>query len=340
MLPKKKNRRCRRFPHHHLKIEKRKFAGLTKSQGLHAGSPKVERMYPYNSNPGVCGQNIQRPSGKPISEEKGGVARHKIADASKAKISPHGMVPSDQIEPGKLVRFSDDGEKNQHGLCILYVNPGGPIGEGRGPPPPKISTRPIYHRDGNIKFIIKGKKMAFDLEKLKLPQNYASMAGAEKVITRIPVRKPNRQEYIRVRKDEGYKITAGIVEDKFEREIYLVDPSMLDELVGEWTPVRIVTAISRQGVLMLWPLKLPGEDGRSNPWHESALEAASIAETNWIRLAANMSLGAYEVFKAVGDLPEPEFPDLPFEKMIETAFKNNFIDSPDHTLVKKFKGEI
>lgn len=182
--------------------------------------------------------------------------------------------------------------------------------------------------------------MKFNLEKLKLPQNYASMAGAEKLITRIPVRKPNRQEYIRVRMDEDYQITAGIVEEKTEREIYLVDPSMLDELVGEWKPVRIVTAISRQGVLMLWPLKLPGEDGRSNPWHESALEAASLAETKWIRLAANMSLGAYDVFKAIGDLPEPEWPDLSFEKMIEIAFKNNYIGSPDHTLIKKLSGQI
>ncbi|MFC1844041.1 hypothetical protein ACFLZ5_04565 [Thermodesulfobacteriota bacterium] len=32
-----------------------------------------------------------------------------------------------------------------------------------------------------------------DIEKLKLPQNYTNMAGAEKVTTRIPGRKPRRQ---------------------------------------------------------------------------------------------------------------------------------------------------
>jgi hypothetical protein len=182
--------------------------------------------------------------------------------------------------------------------------------------------------------------MDFDLEKLKLPQNYASMAGAEKLITRIPVRKPNRQEYIRVRTDVGYQITAGIIEDKTEREIFLIDPCMMDELHGDWEPVRIVTAISRQGLLTLWPLKLPKEDGRTNPWHASALEAATIAEKKWIRLTANMSLGAYDVFQASGDLGEPEWPELSFKEMLEIAFKDNFIDSPDHTFVKKLRGQI
>ena len=182
--------------------------------------------------------------------------------------------------------------------------------------------------------------MELNLEKLKLPQNYASMAGVEKVLTRIQVRKPNRQDFIRVNPDEQYQITTGIVEEKEEREIYLVDPSMLDELNGEWMPVRIVTTINRQGVLRLWPLKLPGEDGRSNPWHESALEAASIAETKWVRLAANMSLGAYDVFQATGELPEPEWPDLSFEEMIGIAFKNYYIEDSDHSLVKRLRGQI
>lgn len=179
-----------------------------------------------------------------------------------------------------------------------------------------------------------------NLEKLKLPQNYASMAGTEKLITRIPVRKPNRQEFFRVNPDGNYQITTGVIEEKTERETYLIDPSMLDELIGEWAPVRIVTAVSRQGVLILWPLKLPGEDGRSNPWHESALEAAVIAEKHWVRLAANMSLGAYDVFQATGDLPEPEWPDLSFEEMIKIAFKNYYIDSVDHPLVKRLRGQI
>jgi hypothetical protein len=30
----------------------------------------------------------------------------------------------------------------------------------------------------------------------------------------------------------------------------------------------------------------------------------------WVRITANMSLGAYEIFEATGDLPDPTWPDL------------------------------
>lgn len=181
---------------------------------------------------------------------------------------------------------------------------------------------------------------SIDIEKLKLPQNYTNMAGAEKVTTRIPGRKPRRQEFVRVNPDENYQLTTGIVELKDEQEVFLVDPSMLDELTGEWIPVRLVTTISRQGVLMLWPLKLPTEEGKINPWHASALEAAELAEKFWIKMVANRHLGAYEVFKAKGELPEPEWPNLSFSEMIQIAFKNNYISDYDHVVVQRLQGKI
>lgn len=179
-----------------------------------------------------------------------------------------------------------------------------------------------------------------DIEKLKLPQNYADMAGAEKITTRIPGRKPRRQEFIRVNPDENYQLTTGIVELKDEQEVYLVDPDMLGELTGEWIPVRLVTTISRQGVLMLWPLKLPTEDGKINPWHASALEAAELAKKYWIRIVANRALGAYEVYKAVGELPEPEWPNLSFAEMVEIAFKDHYIVDSDHVVVQRLRGQV
>ncbi len=182
--------------------------------------------------------------------------------------------------------------------------------------------------------------MNIDLEKLKLPQNYASMAGAEKVTTRIPVRKPTRQEFVRINPDEDFQLTTGIVELKDDNEIYLVDPSMLDELTGEWVPVRIVTAMSRQGVLMLWPLKLPTDEGKINPWHGSALEGAELAEKFWVKVASNRALGAYDVFKAVGDLPEPEWPNLTFAEMIGIAFKDHYIEDSNHVVVQRLRGQI
>ena len=66
-----------------------------------------------------------------------------------------------------------------------------------------------------------------------------------------------------------------------------------------------------------------GRLGKHNEWHRSAAEAAELAMKRWLRLTANMSLGAYEVFEATGDLPEPEWPDLPFPGNPEDRFQGS-----------------
>jgi hypothetical protein len=68
------------------------------------------------------------------------------------------------------------------------------------------------------------------------------------------------------------------------------------------------------------------------------LEAAGIAKKKWIRLASSISLGAYEVFEASGDLPEPEWPDVTFQEILKIAFKNHFINSMDHPVISRLRG--
>jgi hypothetical protein len=38
----------------------------------------------------------------------------------------------------------------------------------------------------------------FDPANLRLDQNFLKMAGAKKLLTTVPVRRPNKQDYIRV----------------------------------------------------------------------------------------------------------------------------------------------
>ena len=87
-------------------------------------------------------------------------------------------------------------------------------------------------------------------------------------------------------------------------------------------------------------MKLPGPDGKYNEWHRSSAEAAEIAMRKWVRLTANMSLGAYEVFEATGDLPEPTWPDLPFQEILKIAFRDHIIDSVDHPVVQRLRGAV
>jgi hypothetical protein len=179
----------------------------------------------------------------------------------------------------------------------------------------------------------------FDPAALRLDQKFSETVGVKKLLTTVPVRKPGRQDFVRVHPDLAYRLTpAAIIELKEDREVYLVTPEMAIELPGEFAAVTLFTAINRQGVLHLWPVKLPGPDGKHNEWHRSAAEAAESAMKNWIRLTANMSLGAYEIFEATGALPEPTFPDIPFMEILRIAFRDHIIDSADHPVVQRLRG--
>lgn len=183
-----------------------------------------------------------------------------------------------------------------------------------------------------------------DLNALRLSQNFAAELGVRKALLTVPVRKPDRTWFSRVHPDESYRLQTAVLEMKDERETYLVEPALLPELLtglpGMVVPVCLFTAINRQGVEFLWPCRLPGEDGRVIEWHRSALEAANLATRNWVRVAANMTLGAYEVFKAPPGLPDPIWPEPGFQDLLRIAFKQRFISSLDHPALMRLRGEI
>ncbi len=180
----------------------------------------------------------------------------------------------------------------------------------------------------------------FDLSRLRLPQDFGDMVGAKTLLTTVLVRKPNRQEFIRVHPGEDWRLQTGVLEVKEDREIYLVDPSLWPFLPGEITPKMLVTAVNRQNIVFLWPLRLPGSDGRVDPWSQSALEASMLATEGWICVKANMSLGAYEVYRAGGALPDPEWSEESFKKLVQIAFKDRFIRDEAHPVIRRLRGEM
>jgi len=101
----------------------------------------------------------------------------------------------------------------------------------------------------------------------------------------------DRRGRFRVHPDPAYRETLAVIELKEDREFYLLPRHIARELPGEFVMAQLFTAINRQGVLFLWPVRLPGTDGRTNRWHTSAAEAATHAMSRWIRVKANMALG-------------------------------------------------
>jgi hypothetical protein len=180
----------------------------------------------------------------------------------------------------------------------------------------------------------------FDLEKLALSQNFNAQIAVKKVLNTVPKRKPNKQEFVRVHPDPAWRLETKVLEIEGDREIYLVAPELWDALREEISPRVLFVAITRQGVVFVWPVKLPDEDGKQLAWHQSALDAAKRGMTNWVRVRANMELGAYECFEALVELSDPKWPEESFKQIIRTAFKDHYIDSLEHVVIRKLRGEI
>ncbi len=179
-----------------------------------------------------------------------------------------------------------------------------------------------------------------ELSELRISQDYAEIGITKSTVT-VPVRKPNKQDFVRTHpNEEEYWLPTWVLnyDDDNDRTTYLVAPSLRQEIASELTPMMLIASISRQGVLFLWPIRLPDEDGKHNSWCQSALIGARMAKDSWVRVKSNRALGAYELHAASGDLEAPQWPDLTLEEIVQTAFKDAYIDSPDHHILKRLRG--
>ena len=65
---------------------------------------------------------------------------------------------------------------------------------------------------------------------------------------------------------------------------------------------------------------------------------ASWRKSSWVRLAADMSLGAYRIYEAEGQLSAPVWPDKSLPELLKLGFKDRIIDSAEHPVVKRLRG--
>jgi hypothetical protein len=181
----------------------------------------------------------------------------------------------------------------------------------------------------------------FDPAALHLGADYSEGLGVRKVISTIPVRKPNKSEWFQVRPGPQWRLQTAILEvgAGVDRAVYLVTKDLWADLSGEISPALVLTCTNRAGDLFLWRVKLPGPDGRTNTWTESALRIAQAAETTWCRMVADTTNGHYTHFEPAAELPEPKWPDgLDFHQILKIAFRDKFIDSEDHAILRSLRG--
>jgi hypothetical protein len=181
----------------------------------------------------------------------------------------------------------------------------------------------------------------FDPKSLRLTQDYVGISGVKKLLTRVPIRRPNPQDFIRVHADPEYRGDFMALIMKEEDETFIIHPTLHVELSGEGVPVTIFTAINRQGVVFLWPVRLPDADGKTNSWWTSARDAAERAMGQWLRVKAVKALGGYEQTAAENMVAEPAWPELPFMNLLEIAFgKDGIVKDVDHIAIRRLRGLV
>ena len=182
-----------------------------------------------------------------------------------------------------------------------------------------------------------------DLEAVRLRPEDTADIGTREILTRVPVRRPRRDEFFRCHPNPEMSLAVTVFVDRQEQDdVYFVAPAMRGALAEDLRAVHLQLTISRRNTVFIWPLTLPNADnplGRS--WHESAFKAREIAKIHWVRIFADKSLNGYRVMQAEGHLSEPEWPkDKSFNDLLAIAFEDRIIMTEDHPVVRRLRGLV
>jgi len=178
------------------------------------------------------------------------------------------------------------------------------------------------------------------LSDLRLDQEYATEWGLNKQQVGTPVRRPNKQSFFRVHPSGEMYFDTMVLKLENEGQFYLIDKPLWASLMRELVAMRLYLSQTREGVVFFWPVRLPGEDGQLDPWNASAHEIARRAMYSWVRVISNRNLGAYEVISAANDFVEPGWPEGSLEEWLNLAFKDRIIQTLEHPVLKKLRGEM
>lgn len=175
---------------------------------------------------------------------------------------------------------------------------------------------------------------------LRLTQNFGETLGVKKVLTTVPVGKPSKDRFFRTHPSPSWVFPTWILENKVAGETYLASTEVASVLGSLARPVELYAAIDRQNNPFLIPIPLPGPNGVRNPWHESLAQAVERAKVVWLRISANKDLGGYDIYEATAKLPDPAWPDITMDELLEIAFRGRIITSPDHPFVQEKLGGV
>jgi len=175
-----------------------------------------------------------------------------------------------------------------------------------------------------------------DVASLALSQDYASLVTVSSQTVGVEITRPSRLEFIRTH--PVWLFVCAMLEVDFEH--WVVAPALFPRYFREASAKMLIPAITRRGQLFLWPIRLPGIDGRLDRWNQTAKFAAELARTKWVRLVSNRKLGDYDIEIAEG-IGDPTWPKdvTSMDQLLKLAFVDKVIDSESHPVLLRLAGK-
>jgi hypothetical protein len=176
---------------------------------------------------------------------------------------------------------------------------------------------------------------------LGISTDYAAAINARASTKAFELRKPNDQEFVRTSPRKEHHLVVGSIADKQDMSrIYVVSGALLAEVKTKYPKavrgVELIVAQTLAGAPILWPVPL-AED-RGGKWNSTQRAACHQAESRWTNLVSGR--GQYDC-QSVDNPREVDWDALPaFREILEQAVSERFIDSMDHPLLRKLRGEI
>lgn len=159
-----------------------------------------------------------------------------------------------------------------------------------------------------------------------------------KLQTVIPVRKPSKKQFVHAHPSAEFRAEGmPTIEDEATGEIYLLSAS-LDlpvDIENKVDLLNLATAITADGSIFLWHYK-----NSTNSWSQSARIAIREASKRWVRVIPDKSSNGYLLESPMVAPAEPVWPPMSFTDILETAFGSRFIESLNHPIIKKLRGDF
>ena len=155
----------------------------------------------------------------------------------------------------------------------------------------------------------------------------------------VRVGRPPKDTFVRCH--PTHVIALFLYKDEETGESYMLPPILAEvaqqDQVFKKRQLRL--AVTVQGAVFLWETAMPSEETNTNQWILSAWNAQATAQDRWIRVVANRQNASYDVMVSESDLGEPAYPEEQFDEVLRVAFRGKVIETRDHPILKKLRGE-